>query len=316
MIKHISYMPNNNSISEFKKNKEILSRLGISEIETIIADYCPEEVFNSLPIGGVHLLYFPTWLDIWNENKANILEDFHTTEPYGIKSKQEYINVFREQFELAKKHNAKYMVFHISHIRPRDIFTLSYDYSHFDILEATLELVNEVFKGDGPPLLFENLPWPGFDLKNEELILNFLDKINYKSKGIMMDFSHFICLNKELNNYDEGAIFIKNELNKMPEVKSHIRGIHLNGSISKEYLSNDFSPLLAKWENSSRLDRYHVEIGHIKKIDTHDIFRSKLISEVINDLNPEFLVYELAYTSLEDLISKVEIQNSFLDFIK
>lgn len=316
MIKHISYMPNNNSILDFKKNKEALSELGISQIETIIGDYCSEEIFDSLPIGGIHLLYFPTWLDIWNENKINILEDFHTTEPYGIKSKQEYINIFKEQFELAKKYNAKYMVFHISHIRPRDIFTFSYNYSDYDVLEATIELVNEVFKGNGPPLLFENLPWPGFDLKNEELIINFLNRINYKNKGIMMDFSHFICLNKELNNYDEGALFIKNELDKMPKAKSYIRGIHLNGSISKEYLSNDFSSLLTKWESSSKIDRYHVEIGHIKSIDTHDIFRSKLISGVIKDLNPEFLVYELAYTSLEDLISKVKIQNSFLDFIK
>ena len=315
MIKHISYMPNDNSIEEFKRNKEVLSELGITEIETIISDYCPEEVFKNIPIGGVHILYFPSWLDIWKGNKENIFEDFKTDEPYGIKSKEEFVNIFKEQFRLAKEYNAKYMVFHVSHVRPGDIFTLSYDYSDEEVIEATIELINTVFTEDGPPLLIENLPWPGFDLRNEELTLNFLNKINYKNKGIMMDFSHYICLNKDLNNFDEGAIYIKNELNKLPKLKSLIKGIHLNGSISKEYLSNDFNPSLKKWQGSSQIDRYQIETTHIKNIDKHDIFKSEIISEVIRDLNPEFLVYELSYSSLEDLIDRVKIQNTFLNFI-
>lgn len=55
MIKHISYMPNDNSIEEFKRNKEVLSELGITEIETIISDYCPEEVFKNIQIGRAHV---------------------------------------------------------------------------------------------------------------------------------------------------------------------------------------------------------------------------------------------------------------------
>lgn len=314
MLKLISYMPNNSSLEEFNRVKKELFDLEIDGIETVLGDYCNEEVYNNLPIKGVHLIYFPTWLDIWYENKKNLQEDFNTHEPYGIESKEDFINIYHEQFKLAKEFNAKYMVLHISHVRPRDIFTLKYQYTDQEILQATLELVNTVFQGDGPKLLFENLPWPGFNLKEEKLFLNFLEKVQYKNKGIMLDFSHLMCFNTEISTYCEGANFIKNQLNKVPQLKKYICGIHLNGSLSKEYLSQDFSLYLQEWLQAETMDRYKIEISHIKNIDTHDIFNSHKISEIISELNPEFLVYELAYKSLEELIHRVKIQNNFLNF--
>lgn len=310
-------MPNNNSITEFKKVERKIKNLGIDGIETIIGDYCNIDIYNALPIEAMHLIYFPTWLDIWRWNESNLLEDFSSCTPYGINSKEEFKNIFKEQFEIAQKREVKYMVLHISHVRPRDIFTLSYEYSSRDVLDAALEMINDIFIDDSsteklPALLIENLPWPGFTLKNREESLDFIKKINYKNKGIMFDLSHYLCL-ENFDSCDQGGEFLKGAIENMGELKNYIRGVHLNCSTSKKYLSTDFSPLLKKWESSSLLDRYHIEISHVKSIDTHSIFKSKHLSHIISSLNLEFLVYELAYTDLEDLVKKVRVQNSFLN---
>lgn len=318
MLKLISFMPNNNSLIDFNVEKSRLDALNIQGIETIIGDYCSPNIFDNLPIIGVHLVYFPTWIDIWKENKNNLLDDFGTLSPYGISSRNELIDIYKKEFQKSKDIGAKYMVFHLSHVRPRDIFTFSFNYTDEEILTLSLDLINEVFKGDGPMLLFENLPWPGFKItdsnifENQNIILNFFNKVQYKNKGFILDLSHIVCLNKNLTSYDEAGIFIINLLNKYPLLIKHIKGIHLNCSLSHTYLNQDFIHLINSWETAVPSDKYHLEINHIKSIDTHSTFNSNYILDILKSLPIEFLVYELSHNSLSDLLDKVTEQNNFL----
>ncbi|MGL4732598.1 MAG: hypothetical protein ACRCWN_02810 [Fusobacteriaceae bacterium] len=319
LLKLISYMPQDDSLDEFQKLQNKFHSLGLHGMETIVGDYCSPSLFRSLPIKGVHIIYFPTWLDIWRENKKNLLEDFGNISPYGISSSQKLIETFRNEFLKAFSLNPHYVVFHVSHVRPRDIFTLDYEYTDQDILEATLELLNTIFTPDFldsfetiPYLLFENLPWPGLRLSGSQEELNFFHGVDYPKKGVMMDFSHLICLEK-FSDFSQGADFISQHLEQLGEMKKHILGIHLNCSLSQRYLSEDFFKLLEKWEKGTLQERYFTEISHIKSIDTHAVFQSEKIAEIIKDINPDFLIYELNYKNLKDLLSLVEFQNSFLD---
>lgn len=312
-------MPQEDSLEFFQEYEKKFSSLDLNGIETIVGDYCSPNIFESLPVKGVHIIYFPTWLDIWRENKKNLMEDFESTSPYGISSPQELIETFRKEFSKAFSLNPHYVVFHVSHVRPRDIFTFSFDYSDFEILKSTQELLNTIFTPEFlnsfknlPHLLFENLPWPGFRLTGSKDELDFIQEINYPKKGVMIDFSHLICLEK-ISDFSQGADFISQHLNKIGEIKKYVRGIHLNCSLSKSYLSEDFFPLLKKWENGNLEERYFTEISHIKSIDTHAVFQSEKISEIIQGINPDFLVYELSYKSFEELLDLVEFQNSFLN---
>ncbi|MEF9933326.1 MAG: TIM barrel protein [Cetobacterium sp.] len=301
-MKLISYMPNENSISEFSQCTEKFGDLNLDGIETIIGDYCPIEVYETLPIKGVHLIYFPTWLEFWQEKVVNC---------YSFTKKQEMIDCFKKQFELAKKFEVEYMVFHVSHVKSQDIFTMEFEYSDENVFDATLEIINEVFTGDGPTLLFENLPWPGLNFRNYEATKNFFEAVNYKNKGFTFDFSHFMCLNKDISNFDEAADFILQEIPKLKDLKNYIYGIHLNASISKDYLSQDFTPLLEKWENSERKDQYYIESNHIKNIDTHSIFASKKLRDVLKEIPYKYITFELEHKSLKDLLDKVKIQSEY-----
>lgn len=312
-------MPQDSSLEAFHENQDKFHSLGLDGIETIVGDYCSPSLFNSLPIKGVHIIYFPTWLDIWRENQKNLLEDFGDTSPYGISSSQELVETFRKEFFKAFSINPQYVVFHVSHVRPRDIFTFSFDYSDCEVLKATSELLNAVFTPDFlnsfknlPYLLFENLPWPGFRLTGSKDELDFFHGINYPKKGVMLDFSHLICLEK-ISDFSQGADFISHHLEKIGEMKNYIHGIHLNCSLSQNYLSQDFSQLLQKWEKGSLQERYFSEISHIKSIDTHAVFQSHKIAKIIKNLNPDFLIYELNYTDFNELLNLVEFQNSFLN---
>lgn len=322
-------MPDLNSPKLFKKYSKVLTNLEISGIETIIGDFCPTEVYEKLPIEGIHIIYFPTWLDIWKGNRENLLADFSTDSPYGIATPENLIDTFVEQFLAAFELKPKYMVFHISHVRPRDIFTMEYSYSDEEILKASSDLLNRVFENEKitsiikkdmrenrdslPYLLFENLPWPGLRFTGSLEENNFLGSVNYPKKGFMMDLSHFICLKRDIFNFSQGADFIKKSLENLDNIRENIIGIHLNGSISGEYLSQDFSSSIALWENSAPLKKYKIEISHIKSIDTHSVFESDKLQEIIALIQPKFLVYELGYKNFQELIAKVKLQNSFLN---
>lgn len=314
-------MPQDNSLEVFREYEDRFTSLGLNGIETIVGDYCSPYIFQSLPIKGIHIIYFPTWLDIWRENRKNLMEDFGNISPYGISSSEELIETFRKEFSKAFTLNPNYVVFHVSHVRPRDIFTFTFDYSDNDVLVATNELLDKIFTpeflnsfGTLPYLLFENLPWPGFRLTGSSEELEFIQNINYPEnrKGVMMDFSHLICL-KKISTFSQASDFISQHLKELGEMKKYIRGIHLNCSLSKNYLSQDFYPLLEKWEKAEVQDRYYTKISHIKSIDTHAVFQSNKIDEIIRDINPDFLIYELAYTDLEELLNLVEFQDSFLN---
>lgn len=302
-MKLISFMPNQNSLEEYNNLKDIFLELEIDGIETIISDYCPEEIYRALPIKGAHLIYFPDWLDFWLGKK---------NECYGMYNKNEIVASFKSQFELAKKYKVQYMVFHVSNVKTEDIFTFSSTYSDWDVLSAILEIVNEVFVDEGPLLLFENLPWEGLNFRDYSLTKFFIESVNYKNKGFVLDLSHLMCLNKNIENFDEGADFIIAELEKIKELTRYIFGLHLNGSISKKYISQDFDSLYEKWKNANAYEKFSIEMEHIKAIDTHSIFESHKLKNILNILPLKYITLELAHTSLKNLLEKVKIQNIYL----
>jgi hypothetical protein len=287
-------MPNQNSVNEFKKFKQRLKKLNINGIETIVGDYCPFDIFYNLPIKGLHIIYFPTWINQM--------------------SSEELIECFKTQFEIAKKLNVYYMVFHVSHVSGEEVFTFQYKYTDQEVLEKTLELVNIVFQGEGPYLLFENLPWPGLNFKDYHLTKNFFERVQYKKKGFILDLSHMICLNSNLKNFEQASEYILNQIQNLNELKNYIFGVHINGSISYEYLNQDFSFLLQTWKNSTFEEKYYIETNHIQLIDTHSIFASNKLKNILDSLPLKFKIFELKSSSLEDLLDKVEIQLNYINF--
>lgn len=311
-----SFVPKKNEQQEFEVIYSQLSQKGISGIETIIGDHLDFSEYRNYPVKGVHLLYYPTWLEFWKGDWKKVKEDFYNDE--GIKNyyrgfdKNILLETFKEQFENAKRIGAKYMVFHVSHVRPKDIFDFDFEYTDLEVLNECIKIINEVFQGEGPLLLFENLPWPGLNFRSYEMTKYFIEKVNYQNKGLLLDFSHLICLERSVTNFKEADDFIIDRIERMKELKNYIFGLHVNGVKFGNYLDNDFKTEVSKWKEGDRFEKFQIELKHMKNIDPHLVYEGGLNKIMKHLPNLKYINLELGFTSLLDLKEKVLEQLNYL----
>lgn len=309
-----SYIPKIDEHNEFLEKFNSLEN--IDGIESVLCNDISVKEYKRFPLKGGHLIYFPTWLEFWKEDKKKVLEDFSNEESlknyFGSLDKNILIEIYKEQFEMAKKLQVEYMVFHVSHVRPRDIFTFEYDYTSLEVLEESLKIINEVFKGEGPLLLFENLPWPGLTLKNYEETKYFFEKVQYEKKGFLLDFSHMICTEKKIKNYSEADKFILNKIKELKELKSKVYGVHVNGVDFNNYLDEDFGKKLEEWEKGDKIERFYLEMNHIKKIDSHKVYKGD-VYRILQELSQvKYINLELNISSVSQINETVKSQLKYL----
>ncbi len=320
-MKLLSFIPNKDVMNYFDNSwiniNRFVKSMGLDGVETMIGTYHSPEYLKDGDIHGLHLLYYPTWLDLWYEDEKRLIKSLGSKERMELTfekcSRDILIDHYKKEFENAKKIGVRYMVFHVSHVGCEEIFTFNHKYNSKKVIEATVELINEVFIGEGPELLFENLFWPGLTLLSNEETKYLLDSVNYRNKGLLLDTSHLICTGREISTYDEGVDYIKEVLEMMGELRGYIRGVHLNASLPSKYLEGDFSVELERWKGATSFEKYKIEMNHIKSIDSHRVFKSNRIDEILEMIPYRYLTLELAYESIEDLKNNVGNQLKYLN---
>lgn len=277
---------------------------------------------NKIPkeiIEGVHLSFYPLWLDFWRQDFERLSKSFANEDEiksyYGGLTPHVLIETYKKQYERVKALGAKYMVFHVSHVLPEDSFTYQFDYTDKEIMEATIELINATFPADedGPLLLFENLWWPGLTYLDPELTKWFIESIHYKNKGYLVDVSHLILTNPKIGREEQACAYIKKVMRELGDTKKWIKGMHLNKTLPKFYMQRDASYLLEKYKKAkSKVQRQIVLKGHIKKLDGHMPFDHPVALEIVNCIKPQFCVYETAPSSKHELAYFIKKQNKAL----
>lgn len=270
-------------------------------------------------IKGVHLSFYPMWLDFWKGNEARLETLFESKEAmiqyYKGESPKDIIESYRKQYERAKEVEAEYMVFHVSHVLPEDSFTYQFEYTDKEVMEATIELVNQAFpcEEDGPLLLFENLWWPGLNYKDPQLTQWFIEQIHYPNKGYLVDVSHLILNNNQIGTEREAYDYIKKTMEALGETKKWIKGIHLNKALPKRYMQRDKSYLLNKYRQIKD-SRKKLEIlkKHIHALDGHVPFDHPMAKKIVSCIDPIYCVYETAPESRYELAYFIKKQNEAL----
>ena len=255
----------------------------------------PEEVI------GIHLRYFPGWLDFWRGNTDALLEEYGNRETwemfYGAKTPDELLNGWREELEIAHKTGVKYVVFHVAECTLGETQTYKPLHSDEEVCDAACEIINRLL--DGKPYKFyflvENLWWSGFTMTKPAVTKRLLDGIHYQNKGIMLDTGHLLHTNLDLVSQDQGVRYIHSVLDHMGDLAGWIRGIHLNQSITGDYvksvLRQPFSLEGSYWDRLGRL------YSHILRIDCHRPFTASGVPGLIERLDPAFLTLEFISTS-------------------
>ena len=253
----------------------------------------PEEI--KVHVQGVHLGYYPTWLDTYNESKQ---KDEYVTSLDEIKSN------YKKEFALAKEMKAKYMVFHVGYVSLKDVFKEDFDYSDTWVLDETAKLINDIFDENSEvTLLFENLWWPGLKLTDKETLLAFMDKIKYENKGIMLDLSHLILTSPNIENIEEATNYILSMIDKLGDARGYIKGVHINDTKGHAYRASNLFETHVKDKNVWE---------YISNLDQHLPFKSERIRDILDFVKADYKVVEVKSSHKEIWEASIEEQMRYL----
>lgn len=258
-------------------------------------------------IRGVHLKFWPCWMDFWRQNQSALLEEFCTMEMvkeyYGSESPDGWLRLYGENICQAQATGAEYMVFHVSQVSTSELFHWQFRYRDTEVIQAAIEIVNELAKQLSPNvlLLFENLWWPGLRLLDQESTGMLLEGVQHPNVGIMLDTGHLMNTNQQLRSEEEGVEYILNRLENLGPYRNSIRGMHLHCSFSGNYVN------ISKQRRLKEPSMAEI-MQHVLEIDQHRPFQTKAVRQLVQAVHPEYLVHEFMQNSLDDWWEKVRQQ--------
>lgn len=290
-------------LDRFAFREEFLSLLkGFDGVELMVCGEDERKIIRPGNVVGLHMSSFYCWLDFWQGNLDRCLQEFGSVEAmrayYGGDTRQALIDRFRADLANAQRYGAEYMVYHISDSNSQETLTGRYVHTDEEVIDAACQLINAALEGvtDGPMLLLENLWEPGLTFTRPEMTARLLEGVRYPNTGIMLDTGHLLHTNLSLRTQKEGVEYIRRRLDEHGDLCKHIRGIHLNQSLTGAYmrrvrrnppnLSEDYN------EKAGQLFAY------VFQADQHKPFVVPGVRELIERISPEYLTFEFISNDL------------------
>lgn len=295
--------------SNAQELENFLAQHRMDGLELLICQPWDAQIIPPHLIHGVHLCYWPVWLEFWQGKQQEILAHFGSQEKineyYGGDSRDILVEKYRQQILLAEKTGAKYIVFHIGHTQLKHLFDHQFTCSDEEVVEASIDLLNEIFSGleSNLLLLMENLWMSGLTFLKPQLVEKLLTEVNYPNKGFMLDTGHLLNTNPYLTNQEGGIAYILQVLNDLGENKKYIYGMHLQKSISGEYALANKKTVVEKEK----------AMEYILNIDQHQPFDHPEVKRLVEAVEPVYLTYEFITRSKEQWSNYLTIQNKALN---
>lgn len=268
--------------------------------------YCSENVV------GVHLYFYPSWLDFWNMNIDGLKKHFGSREIwenyYRATNHEEFLKPYQDDMDYAEAMGAEYAVFHINDVSNEEVLTYEWEHANREVIVAAAEIINELTLGRNYhfKLLLENLFTPGMTLLNPNETELMLNLVNYENKGIVMDTGHLMCAPQNITEEEQGIDFVLQTVKNHGELAKYIKALHLHQSTTGNFVADlktrniipekDFYAL---WAQS-----YNI----ILNIDQHRPFTSPRVQEILELVEPEFVCHEISAQNRADKLEKVLVQ--------
>ncbi len=263
--------------------------------------YFGEDERGILPpdsVVGLHMSYHANWLDFWREDREALLREYDDMDTCravygGTLDPRRLVEEFRRDHAYALRFGAKYMVYHLSDSSIEESFTRRFRHTDEEVIDAGCEIINEAMAGvkdTGVALLLENLWLPGLRFTRPEMTRRLMEGIEYPNKGIMLDVGHLLHNDLDIQTQEEGIAYIHGLLDAHGELCRHVRGIHLNQSITGDYCRKmmENPPEMGKTYRERSTQMFY----HAFNVDKHRPFTGKGIRELIDRIAPEFLTFE------------------------
>lgn len=289
----------------------LLRRHELAGLEMMFCAPWDPSVHRKEWIHGVHLNFWPSWLDFWRGDEAELLRQYGShaeiVASYGGLRREAWLDRYRDNIRQAVAAEASYVVFHVCHNRLSEVFDRTFSATDEEVVEAFIEVANAL-SGEIPPtmtILLENLWWPGFSLLNRGLAEVLLNNIRHDCIGFMLDTGHLMNTNLALRTQKDGIDYVLATLDGLGEYLSSVRGIHLHCSLSGDYVKQAL--------RDARRDCTIMEaFEHVMRIDQHRPFTNPSVRRIIEKVQPDWLVHEFVHQSTEDWESKIRAQRAAL----
>lgn len=287
---------------------------GIDGLE-VIWDHMPytDELPPQGSAIGYHLLFWSNWVDFWREDRAALLDEFGDldweTEYYHGSSPADMVRQYKVDLQRAIDLESEYVVFHVSEVSLVECFTYKFKYTDEEVVDAAIELINQVLDGTGfkGAFLVENQWWPGFTFTRPEVTRRLLDGIEYANKGIMLDVGHLMSTNTNLRTQTQAADYVRRMYDEHGDLGSYVRGLHLHKSLSGEYVESAGYRLPDDYEGSY-WERYTRCYKHILQIDRHEPWDDPIVGSLVRHLDPEWVNHELSAWPREPHLAALRTQ--------
>ena len=288
----------------------ILQELGLDGIEFMLCAPWDRTLFPPAYIKGVHLLFWPTWVDFWRGNRSALMAEFGSEDNvrgyYGSLDVADWVKGWRENLRRAAECQPQYLVFHVAHNSTSEMYTRAFSVTDEEVIRADIELVNAIV-GEIPrgcKLLFENLWWPGLTFQKPQLAAELLARVSYPDTGFMLDTGHLMNTNLDLQSEAEGAAYVQKIYHELGELGKRVYGIHLHQSLSGAY-TREMMRRHAGWKTP--LD-WQTAMDYVMHVDRHQPFHTEAARRIVETVQPMYLVHEFQHRSRDDLARKLRIQ--------
>ena len=288
----------------------ILQEFGLDGIEFMLCAPWDRTLFPPAYIKGVHLLFWPTWVDFWRGDRSALMAEFSSEDNvrgyYGSLDVADWVEGWRENLRRATACQPQYLVFHVAHNSTSEMYTRSLSVTDEEVIRAAIELVNAI-AGEIPrgcKLLFENLWWPGLTFQKPQLAAELLERVSYPDTGFMLDTGHLMNTNLDLQSEAEGAAYVQKIYHELGDLGKRVYGIHLHQSLSGAY-TREMMRRHAGWK--APLD-WQAAMDYVMRVDRHQPFHTDAARRIVETVQPMYLVHEFQHRSRDDLASKLRIQ--------
>lgn len=290
------------------------ARHGLDGLElTLYEDWEPAQ-FPADWIQGVHLRFWPSWMDFWRGDREALAREFGSGAAWQAsfgKTRDAWIDFWRRHVREAARTGARYVVFHVSQARTSELYHRRHAYGSAEVIEATLELVNMVMNvlPEDCLLLYENLWWPGLTLLDPRLADHLLSGTHHQRTGLLLDTGHLMNTSTNLATEDEAVRYVRRVVRGLGGLRTSIYGMHLHRSLSGAFVRRR----MAEAEREDLQPRGFSEVfDYISHVDEHQPFRTAAVQALVEDVQPKFLVHEFIQDSMEDWEQKVHVQRHAL----
>lgn len=287
---------------------DYVARLGVDGIEQFVYTTKPPQPGYKELTQGVHLNYWPYWMDFWLKKAKRLHQQFRnirerTTYFKEARSCDEWLAVIRLNIGAALTQSPHYLVWHVAEADNTSAFTYDFQYNDKEVLTEAANVFNAV--ADEIPadvtVLFENLWWPGLRLTDARKVKYFFERLKRTNVGLMLDTGHLMNTNTRLRTEEDAADYICRTVEKLGCYADLIKGVHLSCSLSGKYQTSFERKPLAQ-ETPENIWK------HIVSIDQHQPFTTRAAKRILDCVQPEYVTHELSYDSLAEMADKVAAQ--------